>query len=132
MRKEAWTSILDAEIEAARDKTFGWGVHDCSLWVGRVVHAISDIDHVLLFEGKYTSEAEAKELLREACDGGIVKYLNERLKAIPVPTAQRGDVVYDAKSGAIGICMGRNSFFVSREGLMTLATMSLKRAWKVD
>lgn len=132
MRKENWPSILAAEIEKARNLSFSWGTHDCSLWVGRVVHAISGIDDVLRFEGTYRDETGAKDVLRTICDGGIVKYLNGRLKAIPVLTAQRGDVVYDAKSGAIGICMGRQSFFVSKQGFVTMSTADLKRAWKVE
>ena len=132
MRKDNWPTILDAEIDKARNLAFSWGVHDCSLWVGRVLRAISDFDDVKLFEGAYSDETGAKALLRQKCGGGIVKYLNGRLKAIPILTAGRGDVVYDSASGAIGICMGSTSFFVTTVGITTLKTADLKRAWKVE
>lgn len=132
MRKEGWEIILSDMITDAMNKPFKWGEHDCALFMGRVVRAISGIDTVSHFEGKYDTEKAAKALLKPY-KGGIIGLLDNHpdLEKIDVKMAKRGDIVFDVNSKAVGICLGRDSAFISPIGMVFLRTLGLNKAWGI-
>jgi len=131
MRKAGWEVILNNHIKLAFEKPFKWGEHDCALWMGKVVRDISGIDTVSQFEGLYSTKTKAYELLKPY--GGILGLLDNHPDLIPVDVkmAQRGDIVYEAKSKAVGICVGAKCAFITQGGLVFLEMFEIKKAWGV-
>lgn len=133
MRKEGWEIILDNCLQEAMYKPFQWGEHDCALFMGRTVRAMTGIDTVGQFEGKYSTESGAKALLKPY-KGGIIGLLDNHpdLLKIDIRMAKRGDIVFDKKSKAVGICNGRQSAFITeKDGLTFKRTLDLDMAWGV-
>lgn len=129
MRVEHWESRLAEQITLAQNKPFQWGEHDCCLWAADTVLAITEVDHMAAFRGKYKSERGAMRLMKKKYNS-LNEAVSALLPSVSVKMAQRGDVV--SHNGALGICSGINSFFVSPSGLLAVKTLKCDAAWRVD
>ena len=137
-RKDNWPARLVAKIEAARDKPFSWGEHDCCTFASACVEAMTGENPMKIFKGRYRSEADAGSILRQKGAGNLLDTLTEILgKPVPVEKAERGDVVYSVfETGpSVGVCFGKNSYFVGeesgRDGLISLPTRESAKAFKI-
>jgi len=130
MRVEGWERILAEAVEAARERPFVVGVHDCATWAAEVAGALQGRD-LADWRGRVKTE---KGALREMRRRGFAT-LAEAVTAVlglPLPgvlLAQRGDVV--ACGPAIGICLGRHAAFVDRDGLGAVPIEACSMAWRV-
>ena len=124
IRKENWPEILAAEIAAA-DKPFVWGEWDCCLFAAHVVHAMTGEDFAKNFQ--YTTKIGAVKLMSE--HGGVGGIASKFLLEIPVTFVGRGDVV--EIDGALGICIGQWSMFLTETGLTKKLTLDCVRAWSI-
>jgi len=138
MRKQGWPEILAAEIEAHRNRPFEWGVHDCALFAADVVQAMTDVDYSGKFRGRYSTEAEANELLERM--GGLEAIATDALgEPLDNPRfAQRGDVIlinndrcFPRGMEALGICIGHKCAYVGKKGLIFLSMKDWQKAWRV-
>lgn len=130
MRFEGWEVILDRHIEEARGKPFEWGARDCALWSANWVRKATGIDLGAEWRGQYASEDEASALMLSrgfSCPADIA---SKHLDSIPVSFAQRGDIVKHGV-GALGICFGRISYFLTPGGLASVPTKTCLAAWRV-
>jgi hypothetical protein len=133
MRRPDWPERLAAYIEACRRKPFAWGRFDCCGFVAGGVKALTGRDPMAAWRGLYTTEAEALALLGV---GGLAAAVAEGMAGIgaqevPVPLAQRGDVVVlelPAGSSA-GLCDGSHAFAAGPAGLTRLPMSLAVRAW---
>lgn len=137
-----WPDRLAAVIRSSQDQPFEWGKHDCALWTSSCVEAMTGIDTLAGYRGKYkTPKGALRQLLRR--DGVLStleladKHWGERR---PIAFARLGDVVM-ADLGeprelgpSLGICYGRTSLFVGidagHQGLIRLETLSLEHSYQ--
>lgn len=130
-RRENWESLLAAEVEAARDRRFEWGMHDCCAFTARCVAAITGRDFLAEF-GAYASADEADSMIRQC--GGVRRIARACLPhQIDVLFAGRGDVVLrETEDGdALGICLGAQCAFASVKGVVFHPVAECAAAWRV-
>ncbi|MCK5041714.1 MAG: hypothetical protein KAR62_05445 [Sphingomonadales bacterium] len=143
-RNENWQQALNETVEAARERPFSWGKHDCCLFAANCVEAMTGIDPMADMRGKYENEEGAREVLKTL--GGKTLYRTMQKifgQAIAPALAHRGDVVYrrDATFPSVGICLGDISVFVGGcetlnsntyvDGLVSVETISCLKAFRV-
>ena len=141
-RHHDWPSRLLAQVEAARQLPFEWGVADCCLTACDMVQAITGVDPAAHFRGRYSTKAGAYRSLKAYAGGGLAATV-ERITAelgmpeVPPLSAQRGDVVLihapecPPESLALAICIGGYIAAQGPDGL-TLEPMARgMRAWRV-
>lgn len=139
-----WNEILSCYLDRVRDEPFKWGEHDCVMFCSGAVKAITGKDLVSKHAGSYTDKREAAQLLRELKTGTLKQAVTKRLgKPVHVAQAGKGDIVLRNK--AIGVCVGRWTWFVgeqtvgfsyegipyTKEGLVEWPTLDCDCAWKV-
>lgn len=129
-RFENWPEILADKIEQARDTPFSWGTHDCALFCADIILAMSGSDLAHDLRGRYKTESGALKRIRKLGFKNLEELVNERLEPVPITCAQRGDLVLH-HNGALGICDGFVSWFVTPEGLTRVKTLTFEKAWKV-
>lgn len=127
-----WAVALDAEITAARTRTFAYGAHDCIQFAARCVIAMTGTDHRLAFP-QYESKAEALRIIAE--HGSLEALLISVLgKPVAPNQAGRGDVVLvDTPEGdAAGISWANVVFVaIAPAGLASPPRTAIKTAWRV-
>jgi hypothetical protein len=133
-RFQDWEDRLSTYLDRVRDDEFYWGKHDCVLFANAAVKAITGEDFVSQYQDAYASPREAAELLRELKFGTLHKAVTKTLgNPEHVAQATTGDVVEYRK--ALGICVGRWSYFVGeqngKEGLVFHPTLQCSHAWKI-
>lgn len=130
MRLDGWDVRLAEEIEAARDKPFVYGEHDCLTWAFKVRAALTGTDESVIWAWRYKTELGAARLLkREGLDHLID--VGMALLGKPLPSvlfAQRGDIVFRE---AYGVCIGAQALYVGPEGLRALPLETADFAWRV-
>ena len=127
MRRENWPALLQHHIRIA---TFAWGENDCVLWCAEWINTVTGEDYAKEFRAKYSTEAEAQRLLADLGATCAADLADKYLPPIGVSFAQRGDIVLHPE-GAIGICDGQFSHFLTVDGLSRLGTLKCLKAWRV-
>lgn len=131
-----WEQRLAAEIDAARNRAFQWGEHDCCMWVANVVLAMTGTDLALKWRGRYSDEAGAMAFAAEfgrwpwIIDRAVCE---ERINRIPVSSAARGDIVLSRHNNQLqpAICIGDHLAAVGLSGLIFLPRSAGVGAWGV-
>lgn len=130
-----WEERLSNYIDRVSEQPFKWGSHDCALFAADCVKVMTGTDPVASFRGQYDTGVGAARALRDHGAGTLLKTLKALFgDPISVHFAQRGDVVMlDATT--TGICVGRFSYFVGREGeqdgLVVSSTAACRYAFRV-
>lgn len=136
-----WEKSLGAYIEAARDRPFEWGQHDCILFAAAAVEAMAGVDIAADYRGQYADKAGAAAILKAKGRGTLLRTLDATLNRRKPSRARRGDLVWF--NGAVGVCMGATGLFVGeerlaeaagavmREGLITIPRALWAKAWTV-
>lgn len=137
-RTRDWPERMHEAIEAARERPFRWGEHDCALFACGVVLAMTGTDLAGEFRGLYGSGEEAERIVS---DSGGLKALCGSVAArfglaeIPRAYARRGDVVLvpagPGGSLALAICDGRFALSTQESGLVAVPMASAVKAWRV-
>ena len=137
-RRHDWASRLVAQVEAARQKPFAWGVADCCLTACDMVQAMTGVDPASHFRGRYSTKAGAFRALRAYAGGGLLETAMRIGTDLAMPevqpmSAQRGDVcLVDTLQGpALGICLGAQVAVQGPLGLSLLPMHQALRAWRV-
>lgn len=118
-------------IEAARQRPFAWGVHDCATWAAEVCRVMTGTDVAADWRGSYRTATGAMRAIRKAGGRDMASAVTARLGA-PLPAvtlAQRGDVV--CREHALGICTGPDAAFLGPEGLVFQPLTTCHMAWSV-
>lgn len=143
VRLPDWDDRLARAILDARATPFGWGSHDCCLFVADVTLALTGADPAAALRGKYSSETEAWELLRSL---GITNHVHGILqrqadalgfREVAPELSRRGDWVFAIGPGRNlvpcgGIDTGeRIACVTSPAGYTLLPRTSILKAWHV-
>jgi hypothetical protein len=92
MRFVDWPKRLSDYVASASAKPFAWGQHDCLLFTGGALEAMTGKNALAMWNGGYDSAlSAARKIVRH---GGLERGVSEALKVQPIaPTfAQRGDM----------------------------------------
>lgn len=135
-RKPDWETRLAAYLEPLRARPFAWGQHDCCTFSAGAVAAMTDVDPMPEFRGRYTTAIGSARALRRFGRGTLAATLDAKFERVEPALAQRGDVVMS--SGLLGICLGAYLVAVGREGdregliRIERARWVEPRAWRVQ
>ena len=134
-RREDWPCRLAAALEAARDKPFQWGSHDCGLFAADCVLAMTDVDPAASYRGQYTDEAGARATMLALASGGLRAAWTRALGPAMnnVRMARRGDVALVEIGGveATGVVAGSRVACLSEVGLAMVPAHRIVTAWRV-
>jgi hypothetical protein len=134
-RREDWPSRLAAALEAARDKPFVWGQHDCGLFAADCVLAMTDTDPAALYRGQYADEERARATMLALAGGGLRAAWTRALGPAMnnVRMARRGDVALVEIGGveAAGIVVGSRVACTTEGGLVMVPAHRIVAAWAV-
>lgn len=133
MRVEGWESLLNEHISQAYQTPFSWGEHDCALWSASWVAKCTGADHTPPWRGKYKTAIGASRFMKRRGFDGVAGIAAVHLPEIRVAMARRGDLVLLEQTGStsLGVCNGRDSFFLTADGVTLFPTLGCARAWRV-
>ncbi len=131
-RKENWPELLLASVEAAHTQPFAWGKHDCCTFAADCVQAMTGVDLMERFRGRYTS---ARGAIRAGAEAGYTALADiwNALPEIAPLTAQRGDVVlFEAVEGlAVAVVIGHQAVAAGPDGVTLVPLELWLKAWRV-
>ena len=150
-KRENWPQKMHDYCKAVGKNKFAWGTFDCFLFCAGTVQAMTGEDFAAEFRGKYNEAGSAYSTLIESAGGGIEPLMQKLAGQFgwtetDVLHAQRGDVVLLAPEccntderfdGALGMCVGPLSLFVSEKGLRAISTIpapgsrTVIKAWRI-
>jgi hypothetical protein len=121
-----------ARVEAARERRFRWGSHDCCTFAADCIEAVTGASLGEDVRGRYGTEAEATRLLGE---GGLAALATRHLGTpLASPSlARRGDValIRIRTWECLGIVLGPRVAAVGLAGLVFLPERAIETAWPV-
>ncbi len=132
-RKQGWEARLAAIVEAASDRPFVWGTHDCCTFAAACVDAVLGGDFVAQLADLYTDEASARRYLEAR--GGL-RSATTAILGEPVDRwalARRGDVcLVPAEQGpGLGVCIGHRIALPGERGLALYSLSVALCVWRV-
>ncbi len=134
-RKPDWETRLAAYLEPLRLRAFAWGEHDCCTFAAGAVEAMTGVDPMPEFRGRYSTARGSVRALRRLGAGDLAATLDGKFEAVEPSLAQRGDIIMS--DGLLGICFGAFLIAVGREGdregliRIERAAWGHPRAWRV-
>lgn len=128
-RASNWDQRLSDYIASKREAPFVYGENDCCMFAAGAVMAITGIDPVAEFRGKYRSLAGSVRALKEIGSGDLESTMDSKFQEIPIGMAQRGDIAFF--DGSLGVVMDGYAWFVSDDGLERVPRSMWDKAWSV-
>lgn len=126
-----WEARLHAYLDSVAKTPFAWGTHDCALFVGDCVQAMTGIDPAAAYRGVYSNETGARLALKRHGKTTLVATFDDAFGMNVAPArAHRGDIVQIDDTTA-GVCMGAFGFFVGDAGLVRHPYSDFTRAWSI-
>ena len=132
MRRADWPARLNAFVEAARERSFVWGVWDCALAAAEWVEVATGIDHAAHLRDTYADALGAARTLAQ--HGGLEAIATAALgEPIASQMAQRGDLVLVVIEGreSLCVCVGAAAAGPGPEGLAFPGMDLARLAWRV-
>lgn len=126
-RKPDWEARLAAYLEPLRLRAFAWGQHDCCTFSAGAVEAMTGVDPMPEFRGRYSTAIGSARALSRFGRRTLDATLDAKFESVPASLAQRGDIVMSG--GLLGICWGAVLFAVGREGEREGLVRIDRRAW---
>ena len=133
-RRPGWERHLAEAIEAARDRPFCWGRHDCATFSFDLRRAIAGgHDVAALWRGRYRTARGAVRVMRRlgwtSLEAAGRDLLGEPLPSVHL--AQRGDLVLSDTGLGFGICLGARAAGIAPSGLVLVPITACTLAWCV-
>jgi len=133
-RPPGWEHRLQQCVADTAALPFCYGQHDCAQFAARAIAAVTGEPVAAPLLARYRSQTGARRLVNK--HGGLDKLASTVLGAPVAATyARRGDIVYQATDdgmGALGVCLGRVSVFLSADGgQVRIDTLHAACAWRV-
>ena len=139
MRVDNWASKLELIIEETKNtEKFIFGKNDC---VTFVINCIETITDKKVFDNKYKSIKEAKEIIKslkskDLLDIALKIAKENNFKVIDIDKAQKGDVFYYIDKtdleGTLGVCIGENVMFNWKKEIALIPKNNCKIAWRIE
>lgn len=109
-----WEARLAAYLEPLRARAFAWGEHDCCTFTAGAVEAMTGVDPMPEFRGRYSTAIGSARALTRYGAGTLDATLDGKFERVPAALAHRGDVVMSG--GLLGIGMGAFLIAVGSQG----------------
>lgn len=132
VRRADWQRRLAEYIQKVQHRKFRWGRFDCCLFAAGAVKAMTGKDPMPEFRGQYTSEATAKQALRDIGSGTLYNTMRAKFgNPVPAVQANRGDIAW--LEGCLGIIVSRYAIMIFADGRMAKIPVrgSGMKAWRV-
>lgn len=134
-RRSDWDRRLQEWLAAMEGVRFEWGAADCCTFAAGAVEAMTGIDPMAEFRGRYATEAGAARALRRYGAGTLEATLDAKFPERPIGFARRGDLATN-EGGAVGVVLGGEAAFVGCEegmldGLVRLPRAAWRKCWGV-
>ena len=133
-RLPGWEGILAEAIEAARDRSFRWGRHDCATFAFDLRRTLAGgPDVAALWRGRYRTARGAVRVMRRL-GWQSLEAAGRDLLGAPLPSvqqAQRGDLVLANTGLGFGICLGARAAGIAPAGLVLVPISACALAWRV-
>ncbi len=142
-RREDWPEALARVVQSAHDQPFSWGSHDCAAFAAAAIEAMTDIDLLEPFRGRYSDADSAKAALRAAGHRSLYHFLCRQFGQPVHPVhAGRGDIAlaHGEDGPALGVITGKDALFVGeaqiggrvlKAGLVAVPKCDLRHCFKV-
>lgn len=133
-RIPGWERRLAEAIEAARDRPFAWGRHDCTTFAFDLRRALTGGgDIAALWRGRYTTARGAVRVMRRLGWASLEAAGRDLLGAplASVPLARRGDLVLADTGFGFGVCLGARAAGIAPAGLTLVPITACALAWRV-
>ena len=132
-RIPGWELRLAAAIDAARDRPFRWGEHDCAIWAFDLRRDLTGGDDVAaLWRGRYRTARGAVRVMRRlgwsSLEAAGRDLLGEPLLSLHL--AQRGDLVLANSGLGFGVCLGARAAGIAPSGLVLVPLSACALAWR--
>lgn len=127
-RREDWPERLSAYVEAAKERPFCYGAHDCATFAAGAVEAVTG-DNPMAEVAAYERKGAAAYMR-----GGLHKLAAKHLGQEVAPLfVRRGDVVGFTWEGrqTLGVCLGAVIAATGPHGLVFLPLATASKAWRV-
>lgn len=138
MRFADWENRLGAYLRGCRDMPFAYGRHDCCTFASGAVLAMTGIDAMAEFRGRYRSVAGSVRALRKLGKGTLAATLDAKFPPVDPAFAHRGDLVLtDDGQGGGALCVSFGRFAIGvgsegqQDGLVQVDRHHWQRAWRV-
>lgn len=123
-----WEARLAAYLEPLRTRPFGpYGRYDCCIFSADAVLAMTGVDPMPEFRGRYRTRIGYLRALKRYGAGTLAATIDAKFARVPAALAQRGDLVMTA--GHLALCWGGVAIAVGedtgRQGLIQLD----RRTW---
>jgi hypothetical protein len=128
IRKPNWAAILIEQIELAKQATFEYGKHDCTIWAANVVKSYTD----LKWEATWSNEKEAMiRHKRKPMEDQVSDLLGAPIGNILL--TRRGDVVQRdlGIKSSLGICIGSKTAFLYTKGICYFDLQDCSYSWRI-
>ncbi|SDC31189.1 hypothetical protein SAMN05444678_102271 [Sphingomonas sp. YR710] len=143
MRYADWETRLGGFLGKCRSVPFAYGKHDCCTFASGAVLAMTGVDAMAEFRGRYRSMAGSVRALRRIGKGTLAATLDAKFEAVEPAFAHRGDLVMaddgqwvDGRCGG-ALCVSFGAFAIGvgsegqHEGLVKVDRRHWQRAWRV-
>lgn len=113
-RRSDWEARLAAYLEPLRLRPFQWGSHDCCTFAAGAVEAMTGVDPMPDFRGRYSTAMGSARALRRIGAGDLASTMSSKFEPVAAAFAQRGDIIMSA--GLLGVCLGSSLVAVGSQG----------------
>jgi hypothetical protein len=140
-RKTDWPKRLTDYLISVQDAPFEYGNFDCLCFVAGAIEAMTGVDIMADFRGRYTSHLQAMRIAKSVYgtsnvpDTLAAMMCQRGWQALSPLLAQRGDVVLVRINDRI-VCgiihpSGKEAVAITNEGLWRFSLKNVKRAWGI-
>jgi len=136
-----WDTRMAQYIHENFGRTFDRGEFDCRKMVCEILFDITGFDFGKDWEGKYSNDNEAKEMLESLGPDSFFRLCDDTFSAVGWEKvnwklAHRGDPVFfeskkDPWAGCLAICGGQHAWTPTEKGLTRLPMKLARMAWKI-
>jgi hypothetical protein len=133
-RPPGWEIRLAAAVEAARNRPFVWGKHDCPTFAFETRTALTGgADVAALWRGRYRTALGGHRVMRRL-GWPSLEAMGSAMLGPPLLTvhlAQRGDLVLANSGLGFGVCLGAQAAGMAPAGLVMVPLSFCALAWRL-
>ncbi len=134
-----WEGRLVETMEAAAERPFAWGDHDCFIFACNCAAAMTGVDLAALFyRGKVKTRTQAYGRLKRYAGGGLREAVDRiaelrGMAPVMVTRARRGDwaMIVTPDGDALGVVAGDKVYVPAKHGIFGWSVHACHAAWRV-
>lgn len=130
MRIDNWPRYLNEYINSVKDNKWQYGTFDCCTFTAGAVEAITGVDYMEEFRGKYDDVDSSIKALENIGAGDLYKTLRRKFgKPVHGAAGKKGDIIFF--DGCCGICIGTQGMIIGSMGLALVPMVAVKTVFQV-